>query len=84
MQEHKLKTWPEYYRAITEGKKRFELRKNDRNFQEGDTLILQEWSPETGYTGRVAKRNVTYILHGGQFGLPDDMCIMSLGNAIWE
>ena len=75
---HFLKTWPEVFQDVADGKKIFEYRKNDRDFQVGDTLILKEWQPlDAGYfTGRVEKRVVQYILYGGKFGLPDDFCIM--------
>ena len=43
-------------------KKNFELRLNDFEIQEGDSLILEEWDPETKqYTGRALERNVTYV-----------------------
>jgi len=61
---HKLKTWPEYFEAIITGRKNFDVRKNDRNFQVGDRLDLLEWNPETGeYTGRFCNREITYILN---------------------
>lgn len=51
MMIHNLKSLPEYFRAVLEGTKTFEIRKNDRNFKEGDFVILQEWCerPETAY-----------------------------------
>ncbi|EOL9688637.1 ASCH/PUA domain-containing protein [Listeria monocytogenes] len=56
---HKLKILPEYFRDIAKGRKTFEIRKNDRDFQVGDTLILQEWEGE--YTGYEVPVEVTYI-----------------------
>jgi ASC-1-like (ASCH) protein len=76
---HTLKTWPEYFQAIKAGKKKFELRKNDRNFQTGDRLVLNEYEPETNkYSGDKLVVTAGYILEGGQFGLEDGYCIISL------
>ncbi len=58
---HSLKTLPEYFNAVVDGSKNFEVRKNDRNFQVGDSLILKEWDGDT-YTGRIIKKEITYIL----------------------
>lgn len=70
VQFHDLKTWPEYFRAIQQGFKTFEIRKEDRGFAIGDELRLREWDPDTGkYTGAVIIRHVCYILNGGKFGL---------------
>lgn len=41
-----LKTLPEYFQAVIDGKKPFEIRNNDRNFKTGDLYILEEY---TGY-----------------------------------
>jgi len=76
---HTLKTWPEYFIHTLNGTKMFDIRKNDRNFQVGDHLILQEWIPEKEkYTGRMATRQVSYIFKGGVFGIPEDMIIMGI------
>lgn len=44
---HNLKTKPEYFQAVWFGKKSFEIRRNDRNFKEGDFVMLQEWDKFT-------------------------------------
>jgi hypothetical protein len=59
---HELKVLPEYFRPVFDKRKNFEVRKDDRNFQIGDTLYLKEWSPEKGYTGNASIRIITYIL----------------------
>ena len=75
---HKLKTWPEYFQAVKNGTKTFEIRKNDRNYQVGDILVLQEYVPESGYTESMdLEREVTYIL-GTQPFVPEGYVCMSL------
>lgn len=45
------------------GKKKFDLRLADFDIKEGDTLILEEWNPETKeYTGRKLEKKAGYIL----------------------
>ncbi|MDD5750782.1 MAG: DUF3850 domain-containing protein [Candidatus Pacebacteria bacterium] len=58
----KKKIWPEYFDAVASGKKKYELRLNDFEVKEGDTLMLEEWNPKTEeYTGRKVGRKVTYV-----------------------
>jgi ASC-1-like (ASCH) protein len=60
--EHQLKIQPEYYEAVRKRIKTFEIRRNDRNFQVGDILVLNEFIPETSeLTGRWFDRKITYI-----------------------
>lgn len=40
---HALKVVAPYFDALADGSKTFEVRRNDRGFQKGDTLVLQEW-----------------------------------------
>ncbi len=57
------KTWPEYFQAIVDGRKTFELRLADWKCKPGDILILEEWNPKTKkYTGRLLEKQVTYVL----------------------
>lgn len=74
---HKIKTWPQFFDAVADGTKTFELRENDRGYQKGDEVILQEWDPELdekrfgkspapkGYTGREIKAKIGYVLPVG-------------------
>lgn len=63
MTVHELKTWPEYYWAVSNGEKTFEIRKNDRNFEVGDYLKLQEYDfCKQEYTGEYMFVRVTYLL----------------------
>jgi hypothetical protein len=79
---HKLKTWPCYFRAIWDGLKRFEVRRNDRNFQHADTLLLREYEPtRQHYTGREIRATVGYIMCAHNMGLlSDDAVVMQLEN----
>ena len=75
---HSLKTWPDLFQSTMLGLKTFEVRKNDRDFRPGETLILHEYDPDKKeYTGREAAFKISYLLQG-QFGLPDDLCVMSI------
>lgn len=90
---HGLKTWPEPFAAIVRGDKTHEARKNDRGYAVGDVLRLREWVPDvpehcnwqasggslTGtFTGASVDVIVTYITPGGAYGLPADLCVMSI------
>lgn len=79
MKTHDLKCWPVYFEAMLAGKKNFDVRVNDRHFEEGDFLRLNEFDPEQdAYTGRELIGRVTYILTGGRFGIPKTHCVMAL------
>lgn len=57
---HELKILPEYFEAVVSGDKRFEIRKNDRNYKKGDILRLNEYQ-DGQYTGDVHVAEITYI-----------------------
>lgn len=78
---HRLKTWPTFFGAVMSRTKPFEVRKNDRDFQPGDILCLEEWDPESeAYTGSRLLKHVTYVLHGGQFGIEPGYVVMGIGD----
>ncbi len=81
-----LKTDPEVFEAVFTGKKTHEIRFNDRDFHEGDILLLKE-TVCTGqqmrngapleFTGRELSFEVTHVLAG--YGLMPGWVILSLG-----
>ena len=76
MTTHTLKIWPEYFDAILDGRKTWEARKNDRNYQLGDILRLHEYdNARQKFTGRLIVVKVTYIIDK-LFDSP--WCIMSI------
>jgi hypothetical protein len=79
---HDLKIVEPFYSDVAMGVKRFELRKNDRNFAVGDFLVLRKWSLQGGYTGDLVRCTVVYILEGGRFGLEPGYSI--LGIELWH
>lgn len=83
---HELKIWPQYYARVLDGSKTFEVRKNDRDYQPGDHVVLREWNPDAGqapgedatnperaYTGRKRRFKIGYVYHVG-----DDQVVFSL------
>jgi ASC-1-like (ASCH) protein len=77
---HELKTLGLYFWAVKSGKKSFEVRRNDRNYKEGDILRLMEWSEDEGYTGSMCYVKVLYILREWDECLQPGSCIMGIVN----
>ena len=88
---HELKTWPEPFLAVACGHKTWEVRRDDRGFMIGDVLVLELWDPSPDEFGPRGYRRkgggpdrvslsfrVTYILHGGRFGVPEGYVVMSI------
>lgn len=74
--EHELKTLPEYFMAVSDGRKNFEIRRTDRDYKTGDSVILKEWTG-TEFTGREVKRDIRYILRERpEYGLMQGYCIL--------
>lgn len=72
---HDLKADSEYFHAVRDGSKTFELRRNDRDYQVDDTLILKETvytamaminGAPLQYTGKTVFLVVTYVMQGYQ------------------
>jgi ASC-1-like (ASCH) protein len=64
---HEMKIIPEYFQAVINGNKSFEIRRNDRDFSVGDVLLLNEYNAEQNkYTGRRVRVKIIYITNYAQ------------------
>ena len=77
---HDLKTWPVFFTAIEAGRKTFEYRRNDRNFQTGHHVRLMEYNPVTNtYSGRSQVFQIGYLLgHQECPDIPYGFCVFVL------
>ena len=76
-QHHYLKTETEYFQAIECGEKKFELRKNDRDFKKYDMLYLEEIVNGIRTGRSLPPYEIQYVLKGGKYGLEKNYCIMN-------
>lgn len=64
---HQLKTDPEWFKDAKKGIKKFEVRSNDRCYEVGDIVILEEYDRETKeYSGESIIVEIIYICDYGQ------------------
>lgn len=79
MKLHILKIKEEYYMGVIAGEKTFELRKNDRDYKDGDLIHFVDVN---GYDFGYYKDNVfriAYILKNvEEYGLDKDYCILGI------
>lgn len=76
---HDVKISSLYFSDVESGKKSFEVRLNDRDYKEGDVLILKEFDGEQ-YTGMVCLKFVKYILDYFPQGLRKGYVVLGLGD----
>ena len=67
MVEHKLKIKSEHHINVINGTKTAEIRYNDRNYQVGDILILNEIDENGVFTGKNCAVIVTHVLDDNQY-----------------
>ena len=87
MRNHELKTDPGAFQAVLDGRKTYEIRKNDRRFSVGDELLLRETrfsgaeialGKPLEYTGRELTVRVSHMLTGPIYGLAEGWSILSI------
>jgi ASC-1-like (ASCH) protein len=74
--EIKKKTWPEFFELVRQGKKEFDLRLADFDVNPGDTLVFQEFDPETKqFTGREIRKEIKNAtkIDAGKMWSPEEM-----------
>jgi hypothetical protein len=82
---HLVKSWPEFFEPISQGIRTHDLRRNDREYNIGDILILREFeSKSQRYTGRECEVEITSMTSFAQpcavsgEALNADFCILSI------
>lgn len=84
MAEHKIKIKKMYYDAVLSGEKTFEIRKNDRDYKVGDII---HFVPIADNGDMIIPHNpkeykITYVFHGGEYGLENRYCVFGIAPAI--
>lgn len=75
-EEHQLKILPKYFKQVKSNRKKFEVRKNDRDFQTGDFVSLNEFNPEkNSYSGNQIDIKITYLLTDSVEGIKKGFCV---------
>lgn len=80
---HDLKVYPQFWEAVKNGSKPFEVRRNDRNFKVGDVVRLRHYDPKSGVIDRSNEvcYPISYILHHEDFpiGVPVGFVVLGFG-----
>ena len=73
---HDVKLGTSFFEDVRVGRKNFELRKNDRNYKEGDLIVMHEYK-DGAETGRSITKKIGYMLENFA-GLKEGYCILGL------
>ncbi|MFA5168447.1 MAG: DUF3850 domain-containing protein [Candidatus Omnitrophota bacterium] len=83
---HELKMWPEYFRLLVDDVKLSDIRVDDRDIQDGDTVCFREFfQVGGGFTGNEVMTFATRVLRGG--AIPKGyvfICLRKLSSSIDE
>lgn len=87
---HEVKAWPQQFKQIKDNERTFDPRKNDRNFQTGDVMIVNEFEPDSGsdfdhptgrFTGDKTRRRINRVFENLP-GLRPGYVVLALDNFI--
>ncbi|EDP59463.1 hypothetical protein AND4_09827 [Vibrio sp. AND4] len=81
---HVIKVQSEHFSEVLAHRKTNEVRLNDRDYQAGDCLNLREIDSSGQITGQEVNAEVSHVLQGGQFGVAEGWCVLSLKNGTNE
>lgn len=75
-----IKCTPRFFNDIREGRKRFEVRKNDRDYRAGERVLIEEWVEPGEYSGRKYLAHISYVLKHEDFpdGISPGYCVFGL------
>ncbi len=74
--KHELKIIQPYFSDVLIGRKKFELRNNDRDFKKGDLIKLREWDGDE-FTGNFIIKKISYVLEKIE-GLQKGFCVLGI------
>ena len=74
---HPLKIIKEYFDLQLKGKKNWEIRKNDRDFKEGDFIMMSLVDGNGELTSSYIHLKIDYVYKGNEYGLKEGYCILS-------
>lgn len=77
---HGLKIAPEYFKAVKNGSKKFEIRKNDRDYNVGDILVLLEY--DKYYEAFTGEKITVEIIYMTDFAQQDNYVVLGI-EEIW-
>ncbi len=79
MKIHRVKCYDRFFKATGNGTKLFEVRRNDRNYHEGDLLELNE-TTDAERTGRAALFRIVFVLSSEEFpeGIKDGYAVLGI------
>lgn len=74
-----MKCDSEYFKGIRAGAVQFTVRKNDRVFRLGDTVMFQEWDGKKTTGENHESGIITSITTGGKYGIEENYVVLG-----WE